>query len=143
MSRASPMIVRSTWRSETKIATGRHLTCVAGTSATAKQAIASASPNTITIEPRSDEPPDFVWNALRTPTAPTGGVTLTFGSAVVCVFTGAFWTFFFNLGFARTFGFVVVRGVIDCVRAARYVGVEYVRGVVRGVDLGAGVGAGF
>ena len=118
MSKASPTIVRSTWRSETKIATGRHLTCVAGTRAIAKQAIASPSPNTITTEPRSDEPPDFVWNALRTPTAPIGGVTLTFGNAVVSVLTGAFSTFFFGLGCARTFGFVVVRGASDCGRGA-------------------------
>src|SRR6266550_8997422 len=114
MSKARPIIVRSTWRSDTKIATGRHLTCVAGTSATAKQAIASPSPNTITSEPRLNEPPpDFVWNALRTPTAPIGGATLTFGNTVVVCVTGAFLTFFFGLGCARTFGFGVERGATD------------------------------
>ena len=112
------MIVKSTWRSETKIATGRHFTCVAGTSATAKQAIASPSPNTITSEPRlNGSPPDFVWNALRTRTAPTGGVTLTFGNTVVVVvLTGVVSTFFFGLGCARTLGFGVERGATDCWR---------------------------
>src|ERR1700692_3435834 len=114
MSRASPMIVMSTWRSETKMATGRHLTCAAGTSAPAKQAIASPSPNTITSPPRSNEPPPgFVWNALRTPTETIGGVTLTFGNTLVVVVAGAFLTFFFGLGCARTFGFGVERGVTD------------------------------
>jgi hypothetical protein len=111
------MMVRSTWRSETKIAAGRHFTCVAGTSATAKQVIASPSPNTITSEPRSNAPPpDFVGNALRTPTAPTGGVTLTSGNTVVVCLTGGLLTFFFGLGFARTFAFGVERGATGCSR---------------------------
>jgi hypothetical protein len=140
------MIVRSSWRSDTKMATGRHFTCAAGTSATAKQAIASPSPNTITSDPRSNElPPEFVRNALRTPTAPIGGVTLTFGNTVVvCVTGGALLTFFFGLGRARTFGFGVERGGTDCWRGGSYVGVEYERGVVRrGAGLGAGFAAGF
>ena len=63
-SKASPITVRSTCRSETKIAAGRHLTDVAGTSATAKQAIAIPSPSTIRIELKFCEPPppDFEWN---------------------------------------------------------------------------------
>ncbi len=113
------MIVRSTWRSETKIATGRHFTCVAGTSATAKHAIASPSPNRITSEPRLNEPPpDSDWNAFRTRVASIGGVTLTFGNTVVVCSTGAFLTFF-GLGCARTLGFGVERGATDCWRGGR------------------------
>ena len=100
------------------MATGRHFTCAAGTSATAKHAIASPSPNTITSGLSSNEPPpDFVWNALRTRSAPIGGVTLTFGNTVVvCVTGGALLTFFFGFGCARTFGFGVERGATDCWR---------------------------
>src|SRR5207247_9394130 len=117
------MIVKSSWRSETKMATGRHLTCAAGTRATAKQAIASPSPKTITSDPASNEPPpDFVWNALRTRSAPIGGVTSTFGNTVVVCSTGTFLTFFFVLWCARTFGFGVARGATDYWRGRWEVG---------------------
>ena len=86
----SPVIVRSTCRSETKIAAGRHLTDVAGTSATAKHAIAMLSPSTITIEPKSSEPPppDFEWKTLGAPTAPAVVNTVTVGSVAVVVWRG-------------------------------------------------------
>ena len=105
-SRASPVIVRSTCRSETKIAAGRHLTDVAGTSATAKHAIAMLSPSTITIEPKSSEPPppDFEWKTLGTPTAPAVVDTVTVGSVAVVVVVGA--AFFLTTAFlCRTFFF--------------------------------------
>jgi hypothetical protein len=136
----SPMTVRSTWRSETKIAAGRHFTYVAGTTATVKQAIEKTRPSTIRSEPRSnDPPPAFVSSAFRTPTRATGGVTLTFGAMTVFFF-GV--TFFGGLAFGFTRGAVRV-GVTGVTLAD---GVEDCRGdevVVRGAGLGAGFGAGF
>jgi hypothetical protein len=107
MSKASPIIVRSTCRSETKIAAGRHLTDVAGTRATAKQAIAIPSPSTIRIELKSSEPPppDFEWNTLGTPTAPAVVNTVTVGRVAVVVVVCAIFFFLTTAFLCRTFYF--------------------------------------
>ncbi len=49
---ANPATVRSTWRSETNTATGRHGTRFAGTSATAREAIANDRAMTMNMDAR-------------------------------------------------------------------------------------------
>ena len=87
---------------------------MAGTSATAKHAIAMLSPSTITIEPKSSEPPppDFEWKTLGAPTAPAVVKTGTVGSVEVVVVGAAFFlttaflcrTFFFGFTCVCTVG---------------------------------------
>ena len=120
-SNASPTTVTSSWRSETKIAAGRHFTAVAGTSAIVKHAIAKARPSRISSERRSKEPPDSPWNVCLTLTAASGGATVTLGTREVLFFALAlrYSVFFgFDLGGAPTFGFAGITGAVEGARVA-------------------------
>src|SRR6476619_851568 len=61
---ANPATVRSTWRSETNTATGRHGTRFAGISATARAAIANESAITMKMDARPPDEGDFGWSRL-------------------------------------------------------------------------------
>ena len=136
--------MRPTWRSERKIAAGRHLTDVAGTTAIVRQAIARPSPSTIS-DPTPAVPPDGAANALRTRTAATGGAArLSFGWSDGLCFTGLLFSAFFGLAFAmmRVDGLdgLVERGTTVVALGARYVEVGMGRAAARGA---AGARAGF
>ena len=103
---ANPATVRSTWRSETNIATGRHGTRFAGTSATAREAIANDSAMTMNMDASPLDAGDFGWSRVLEPTeAPEtcGGVVIV-GTTGFGFFATTFfrWTFFFGFTCFRT-----------------------------------------
>ena len=102
---ANPATVRSTWRSETNTATGRHGTRFAGISAIDREAIANDSAITMNMDARPLDAGDFGWSRLLEPIeAPE-----TCGGVVIVGTTGCgfFATTFFRCAFF--FGFTCLR----------------------------------
>ena len=102
---ANPATVRSTWRSETNTATGRHGTRLAGISAIDREAIATESAMTMKMGARPPDAGDFGWSTLLEPiAAPEAcGVVVIVGTTGGLVATTFFrWTFFFGFTCLRT-----------------------------------------
>src|SRR6476660_5851327 len=103
---ANPATVRSTWRSETNTATGRHGTRLAGISATAREAIANESAMTMKMDARPPDAGDFGWSTLLEPIAApeTCGGVMIVGTTGCGFFATTFfwWTFFFGCTSLRT-----------------------------------------
>jgi hypothetical protein len=139
---ASPSTVRSTWRSDTKIAAGRQRTSVAGITAIVKQAIASPRPITISKEVTSTGSPSLTSAARRRPTCWTGFVTGTFGAITVGFgFAFAFRCTFFGLACGR--GVVGVDDGCECTTGAGVTGWDRRAGAGAGTGFGFGFGAAF
>ena len=113
---ANPATVRSTWRSETNTATGRHGTRFAGIRAIDREAIANDSAITMKIDASPLDAGDFGWSRLLEPIAAPetcGGVMIV--GTTRCGFSATTffrWTFFFGFTCLRT-GFLTT-GFCTC-----------------------------
>src|SRR5580765_1909129 len=113
---ASPANVKSSWRSETNTATGRHGTRFAGITAIDREAIANDSAITMNIDASPPDAGDFGWSRLFEPIeAPEtcGGVVIV-GTTGCGFFATTFfrWTFFLGCTCLRT-GFLTT-GFCTC-----------------------------
>ena len=152
---ANPANVKSSWRSETNTATGRHGTRFAGITAIDRDAIANDSATTMNMDASPPDAGDFEWSRLFEPIeAPEtcGGVVIvgttgcgffatTFFRCTFFGFTGLR-TGFLTTGFCTctTFGWGALEGEGVGVGVGR--GCDFGRGAGLGLGFGFGGGAG-